>query len=158
MQCIRIFPVAKNFMDDGGGIKIFRRKIYLSQSRKISQGNLLLLHYFQVSKNVKDKRKGGEHQDFPPKIFCFIVPNISYGNQFVQCFRIFTVLKKFMDKGGGVSRFSVQKFFSHSAEKFLRGIFYRFINFRYRKLLGIREGGITIFRRKNFVSQCRKIS
>ncbi len=102
-------------------------------------------------------KERGEHQDFPPKNFCFIVPNISYGNHFVQCFRIFTVAKKFMDKGG-VSRFSVEKFFFHSAENFLRGISYCFINFRYRKLLGIREGGNTIFRRKNFVSQCRKIS
>ncbi len=104
-------------------------------------------------------KERGDHQDFPPKKICFIAPKISYGNHFVQCFRIFTVAKKFIDKGGGVvSRFSVEKFISHSAEKFLRGIFYRFINFRYRKLLGIREGGNTIFRRKNFVSQCRKIS
>ena len=31
-------------------------------------------------------------------------------------------------------------------------------SFCYRKLLGIREGGIKIFRRKVFVSQCRKFS
>ncbi len=61
MQCIRNFPVANKIMDNGGGgvIKIFRRKIFHSQCRKTSQGNPLLLHSFQVSKNVKDKRKGG---------------------------------------------------------------------------------------------------
>ncbi len=46
-------------------------------------------------------KERGEHQDFLPKHFCFLVPNISYGNHFVQCFRFFTVAKKFMDKGGG---------------------------------------------------------
>ena len=76
MQCFRNFPVAKKFMDKwGGGIKFFRRKIFLSQCRKTSQGNPLLFHSFQVSKNVRDKRKGG-HQDFSPKNF-WIVPNIS---------------------------------------------------------------------------------
>ena len=59
--------------------------------------------------------------------------------------------------GGGVSRFSVENFLSHSAEKFRRGILYCCNNSGYRKSL-IREGGsIKIFRRKFFVSQCRKI-
>ena len=70
MQCFRNFPVAKKVMDKGGGIKTFRRKISLSQSRKNSQGNPLMFHYFQASKNVRNKRKGvGEHQDFPSKNF-----------------------------------------------------------------------------------------
>ncbi len=84
-------------------------------------------------------KERGEHQDFSPKKFCLIVPNISYGNHFVQCFRSFPVAKKFMDKeGGGVSRFSVENNFSHSAEKFRRGIFHCFTHFRYRKILGIK--------------------
>ena len=64
----------------------------------------------------------------------------------MQCFRNFPVAKKFMDKRGGTSRVSVEKLFSHSAEKFLRGVFYCFINFKYRKMLGIkeREGASTI--------------
>ena len=33
----------------------------------------------------------------------------------------FLVAKKFMDKKGGVPRFSVETFLSHSAEKFRRG-------------------------------------
>ena len=40
----------------------------------------------------------------------------------VLCFRKFPVANKFMDKkGGGVSRFSVENFLSHSAENFRRG-------------------------------------
>ena len=54
-----------------------------------------------------------------------------------------------MDKReGGVSRFSVESFMSHSAEKFRRGILLSFINFGYRKVLGIREvegGGFHVF-------------
>ena len=44
-------------------------------------------------------------------------------NPSVPCFRKFPVAKKFMDKrgGGGVSRLSIEKFLSHSAENFRRG-------------------------------------
>ena len=42
------------------------------------------------------------------------------GNPFVLCFRKFPVANKFMNKKGGVSRFSVGIFLSHSAESFRR--------------------------------------
>ena len=63
----------------------------------------------------------------------------------------------FIREGGGVSRFSVENFLSHSAEKFRGHPFNVSENLGYRKILCI-IGGITIFRRKFFVSQCRKIS
>ena len=65
------------------------------------------------------------------------------------CFRKFPVAKKFTDKrGGGVSRFSVENFLSHSAENFRRGILYCCNNFGYRKSFDKGGGGsITIFRR-----------
>ena len=44
-----------------------------------------------------------------------------------------------MEKGGGSIKIFRQKIFSHSAEKFCRGTFYCFINFKYRKMLGIKE-------------------
>ena len=53
-----------------------------------------------------------------PKIFCLTGPK-----NFVRgpvCFTKFLVPKKFMDKRG-VSRLSVEIFFSHSAEKFGSG-------------------------------------
>ena len=63
------------------------------------------------------------------------------------CIRKFPVAKKFMDKrGGGVSRFSVENFLSHSAEIFRREILYCCNNFGYRKSLD-KGGSITIFRR-----------
>ena len=56
-----------------------------------------------------------------------------------------------MDKGGGgVSRFSVENFLSHSAEIFRRGILCCCIDFGYPKNLD-KRGGIKIFRR-NFSS------
>ena len=41
------------------------------------------------------------------------------GNPSILCFGKILVVKKFMDKKGGVSRFSVEGFLSHSAENFL---------------------------------------
>ena len=59
---------------------------------------------------------------FSVEIFCLTVPKNFVGNPFVLCFRKFPVAKKFMDKRGvGVSRFSVEKFLSHSSEKTRRG-------------------------------------
>ena len=37
------------------------------------------------------------------------------------CFRKFLIAKKFMDKKGGVLKFSVENFFCHSAEKVRKG-------------------------------------
>ncbi len=58
-----------------------------------------------------------------------------------------------MDKGGGgVSRFSFENNFSHSAEEFRRGIFYCFINFKSRKMLGIKERGASTSSAEDFLS------
>ena len=58
-----------------------------------------------------------------------------------------------MYKEGGIPRFSVEKFFSHGAKKFRRGILYYFTSFRYRKMLNVRdkrEGGYQAFAPKFF--------
>ena len=53
------------------------------------------------------------------------------------CFGNFPVDKKFMNNigGGGVSRFSVEKFKSQSADIFRSGTPYCFSDFGYRKML-----------------------
>ena len=56
------------------------------------------------------------------------------------CFEKFPVTNKFMDEKGGVSKISVEKFLSQSAEYFRRGTLECFISFGYRKILGITEG------------------
>ena len=53
MLCFGKVPPVKNFMDKrggGGSIKIFRRKISVSQSRKLSYENPSVFHWFWVSK------------------------------------------------------------------------------------------------------------
>ena len=109
-----------------------------------------------------EKRGGGEYQDFPSKIFCLTVPKISVGESFIVALISGTEKVRRRERGGGVSRFSVENILSHSAENFRRGIFHCCINFGYRKSLeksrGEGGGGSTkIFLRKFLVSsQCRK--
>ena len=118
-----------------------------------------VLQKFSGSEKFLDKVGGGGGiKTFRRKFLFSHCRKVSYGNRFVQCFRNFPVAKKLTDKGGGgLSRFSVEKFFSHSAEKFLRGIFYCFINFRYRKMLGIREGETRYFFEKNSSPSAEKL-
>ena len=58
-MCFRKFPVAKKIMDKTGGegIKIFCRKYFVSQFRKVLQGYPSVFHRFGVSKNVRDERR-----------------------------------------------------------------------------------------------------
>ena len=67
--------------------------------------------------------------------------------------------EKVFGYAGGVSRLSIEKFLSHSAENFRRGgeFFSVSLIWGIAKKMNKRGGGsIKIFRRKFFVSQCRK--
>ena len=81
-------------------------------------------------------------------------------------FHIISGIEKFMDKRlgmkeGGVSRFSVKIFLSHSTEKLRRGTFLfctKFLvskNFMDKKL-GMKEGGVSRYSVKKFLSQSTK--
>ena len=101
---------------------------------------------------VFQKYSGGEKIDglerrgiktFRRKNFVSECRKNSYGNLSVLCFRKLAVAKKLMDKrGGGVSRFSVESFWSHSDEKFRRGPLGCFTNFGYKKVLGMNRRNI----------------
>ena len=79
------------------------------------------------------------------------------------CFRNFLMAKKFMDKkgGGGLSKFSVENFLSHSTETLVEepfsAVFQKTAGSE--KVYGKKGEGGTIekFRRKNFDSNCRNI-
>ena len=64
-----------------------------------------------------DKRGGGEYQNFPSKVFSLTVPKSSLRESFTVA--IISGIEKVWIRGagGGVSRFSVENFLSHSAEK-----------------------------------------
>ena len=138
----------------GGGITVLS-EFFVSQDQneKLCKGTLLLSGNFLVSK--KNLWIRGGISRFSVEIFMsHSAENFCKG--ILLFLRRFLVTKSFMNEKG-VSRFSVEKFWSHSAEKFRGHPFNASENLGYRKILCI-IGGITIFRRKFFVSQCRKIS
>ena len=79
------------------------------------------------------------------RFFCLTLPKILVGEHFCAVFQRISGSKNFwISAAGGVSRFSVENFLSHSAENFLRGILYSCKNFGYGKSLD-KGGSITIF-------------
>ena len=70
--------------------------------------------------------------DFLSKVFCLTVPKVFVREPFCAVFHFF-VFRKSMDERMRVSRFSVEIYLSHSAEKFCRRTLQCFINFGYRK-------------------------
>ena len=81
----------------------------------------------------KSLDKRGEYHNFLSKIFCLTVPKIFVGESFSVA--LISGTEKVWRRGGGVWSFYVEKFLSHSADKFRRGILYCCINFGYRKSL-----------------------
>ena len=75
----------------------------------------------------------GEYQDFPSKKLCLTVLKISLGESFTVA--LISVSEKVWIRRVGVSRFSIENFLSHSAEKIRRGILYCCSNFGYRESL-----------------------
>ena len=99
----------------------------------------------------------GGYRDFLSNVFCLTLPKLSVGESLTVAI-LSGIEKVWKGGGGGVSRRSIEKFLSHSAENFRRGILFCCINFGYRKSLDKKGANIKIFRRKSFVSLCRKLS
>ena len=75
-----------------------------------------MFHFFRVSKIFMRKR--GMPRFSSENIFLTVLENLG-GT--ILCSRNFVVSNIFLDKRGGLSRFSVRNFLSHSAEKFHSG-------------------------------------
>ena len=78
------------------------------------------------------------------------MPKISVGEPFSVSLILGTEKIYVSEKGKGVSRFSVEKFLSLSAENFRRGILYCCNIFGYRKNLDKGEGASTTIFRRSF--------
>ena len=99
-----------------------------------------------------DKR--GAYHDFQSKFLCLTVPK-----SFVReshCFSENLWFQKVLWMKRRVSRFSVENFWSHSAEKFGGHPFNVSENLEYREILCI-IGGVTIFRRKFLSHSAEKL-
>ena len=93
-------------------------------TKKLCSGTLLccVLGKIPVANKIVDEK--GEYQKFQSKKFCLTVPKHFVEKPFCSVFQKNLLAKKFWEKRAGeVSRFSVDKFSSHSAEKNLRGNF-----------------------------------
>ncbi len=77
------------------------------------------------SQNFRYRKMSGIREGvihvFPSESFVPQCRKYSSGNPSVMCFRKIPVAERLMEKKGGASRFSVEKFLSHNAEKFHRG-------------------------------------
>ncbi len=108
-------------MDKKGGVSRISVGTLLSHStEKLHRGILLCFRKDLVSKKFKEEG-GWEYQDFPSKNFCLALPKNFVGESFSAS--LFSGIKKFYasERGEGLSRFSVEVFLSHGAEKFRRG-------------------------------------
>ena len=132
------------------GYHNFPSKIFVSQGRKILWASLQCFRKFGISKNFMHNR--GYH-NFSSKSFCLTVP------------KNFVMIPSMFQKNWGIEKFLhnrgyhnfPSKIFVSQGPTFCGHPFNVSENLGFRKILCI-IGGITIFRRKVFVSQCRKIS
>ena len=153
--CFRKFLVGKNILwIRGGGYHDFQSK-FLSHCTEIFHWRTLwCFRKILLSKIFMHRR--GRGITVLSKFF------VSQDRSEKLCkgtllFRKFSGIEKNLWIRGGSSRFSVEIFWPHSAEKFRGHPFNVSENLGYRKILCI-IGGITIFLLKFFVSQCRKTS
>ena len=136
-----------------GGITIFRRKVFVSLYKIF---HWRTLWSFRKSFYFKFSCIGGASR------FCRnFLSHRTETKSFVK--ELFSFLEKFWYRKnlwirGGISRFSVEIFMSHSAEKFRKGILLFLRNILVSKSFMDEKGGIMFFRRNFLVSQCRKTS
>ena len=160
------FGVSENFgyrkilcIRDGGSIIFLRRKLCVTQYRKISLANTSVYQKISdIETFYASERERGDYVS-PPKTFCHTVPKNLVGEHFgasgdfgyrkILCIR----------ERRGIT-FLRRKLFCHTVAKNFVGEYFGVSgNIGYRKILCIREGGhITFLGRKLSVTQYLKIS
>ncbi len=101
-----------------GGVSTNSVGNVLSRSAEnFPRGILYCCSIFGYRKNLEKKRV--EYQHFPSKIFCLSVPKVFAGETLCAVFQKDSSSKKFVNKRGWVSRFSVE-FLSRTAKNIRR--------------------------------------
>ena len=120
------------------------------------RNSVLCFRKFPVAKKFTDKT-GGECQDFPSEFFLsHSAEKRCRGTLPCCCFSKFLVVKKFMDNTGGINKIVFENFCLTVPKNFVVEPFSPSLISGIEKIYAS-EGYVTIFRRKFFVSQCRKI-
>ena len=114
-----------------GKIKIFRRKIFVSQCRKFRRGTFPCFTNFGAPKNFMNKRREGVSEFSVENFFSHSAENFRRGGCFIVS--LISGMEKVWRRVGGVSRFSIGKNLPHSAEILRRETLPCFTNFGYRK-------------------------
>ena len=125
VPCFGKFPVAKKFMDRGGGggegegdYQDFPSKIFCLTVPKISVVESFTVAINSGNEKVWIRGEGGEYQDFPSKIFRLTMPKISVGESFT--IGIISGVEKVCIRGGGGSfKIFYRKFFVSQCRKVL---------------------------------------
>ena len=150
---LHYFRVPKKFGEEGGEYQDLPSKIFCLTVPKYSVGESLDAALFSVTEKLWIRGRRGDFQDIPSKNFCLTVPKIFVGESFTVA--IFSGIEKVWIRREGVSRFSIENFWSHSAETFVGEPFtVALISSSEKVWIG---GGrsIKVFRRNIFVSYCR---
>ena len=85
LYCCINFGTLKSLEKRGRGVSRFSVENFLSHSAEnFRRGILYCCINFGNLKSLEKRGggRGGEYQDFPPKIFCLTVPKISVGESF----------------------------------------------------------------------------
>ena len=130
--------IEKVWIREGGEHQEFPSKFFCLKVPKISLGAVFTVA--TISGIEKLWIGGGEYQDFPWKMFCLTVPEKFVVEPFSVSIIPSTEKVWRRERGGGLSRFSVENILSHSVENFRRAILYCYNNFGYREILDKRGG------------------
>ena len=146
----------QKFQAKEGEASRFCRIFFLShRTEKTSPGNHSVFQKIPGREKYFMDERGGGYHDFPSKLLCLTVSKTFVRESYCFWKKFWFQKVKWIKRG--VSRFSVETFWSNSAEKFRGHPFNVSENLGYWKKLCI-IGRITIFRPKFFVSQCQKTS
>ena len=155
LPCIRKFGYRKILCIREGDITFLRRKLLSHITEKFRWGTLRCFRHFRVSQNFMHKK--GLSLNSVEQFFSHSADKIR--RRTLLCFARILVSKIFKQRRGEASRFCRKFFYLTGPKKFRQGTILCFRKFLVgKKNLWIRRGGITIFRRKFFVSLYQNIS